>query len=169
MQRLWSGWRSEYVTGNASSDGCIFCRFPQEERDEGNLLLHRGDMAYIILNRFPYNPGHVMVVPYEHIGRMADLPPQTMLEMMRLVQLCVGALERGFGAQGFNIGMNLGRCAGAGVPDHLHIHVVPRWVGDVNFMPSLADVKVIPERLEESYHKLKEALADELRGAGAEG
>ncbi len=168
MQRLWSPWRSQYVSEEPESRECIFCEFPRDRDDERNLVLYRGERTYAIMNRFPYNSGHLMVVPYEHTGDLTEVAPETLAEMMALVQRSVAALGRAFRPDGYNTGMNLGRAAGAGVADHLHIHVVPRWVGDVNFMPVTADVKVMPELLADSYRKLRPyfdgSLPDERGG-----
>jgi ATP adenylyltransferase len=159
MQRLWSPWRSQYVSQAPASDGgCIFCRFAQEEDDAANLVAYRGQRAYVVLNRFPYNSGHLMIVPYQHTSEFGALPPETLTELMGLMGLCLEALQSAFAPDGYNAGMNLGSIAGAGIADHLHLHVVPRWGGDTNFMPVLADVKVMPELLQDSYDKLVEAL-----------
>lgn len=159
MRRIWSPWRSAYVGQEPSADaGCIFCRFADEDDDARNLVALRGEHAYVVLNRFPYNAGHLMVVPYRHTAAYGELPPETLAEMMALLGRCVRALDASYGPDGYNAGMNLGAAAGAGVADHLHLHAVPRWEGDTNFMPVLADVKVVPELLEETYRTIAEAL-----------
>lgn len=159
MQRLWSPWRSEYVTeAEPASEGCIFCRFPEAQDDHDNLVAWRGGHTYVVLNRYPYNTGHLMVVPYHHTADIAELTPETLLEMMTTLRRCVAALGESYGPDGYNTGMNLGSAAGAGIADHLHLHIVPRWAGDTNFMPVLADVKVMPELLVQSYEKIATAL-----------
>lgn len=160
METLWSGWRAAYVTSNAApASGCLFCRVAGEESDPENLILLRGEENFVILNRFPYNPGHFMIVPYAHTSEFESLAASTTTELMSLLARCIGALKVGFRPDGVNVGMNLGSTAGAGIAEHVHLHVVPRWNGDTNFMPTVAGVKVIPELIEESYRKLAEALA----------
>jgi ATP adenylyltransferase len=141
--------------------GCIFCIGLAEERDAENLIAWRGDQAFVMLNRYPYNPGHLMVVPYAHVPGVEDLPPETLTEMMLLVNRCLAALRRTMSPEAFNIGANLGHAAGAGLAEHVHLHVVPRWEGDTNFMPVLADVRVVPEMLADTYCKLRAALQEE--------
>lgn len=160
MKRLWSPWRSQYVAGQETEDAsCIFCRFPQEQDDSRNLVVYRGELAYVVMNRFPYNSGHLMIVPYEHTAEFQTLSASALAEVMSLLSTCLTALRTAFKPDGYNAGMNLGSAAGAGVADHIHMHVVPRWVGDTNFMPALADVKVMPEMLEDSYRKLAAAMS----------
>lgn len=159
MRRIWSPWRSEYVSAEPAADsGCIFCTFPQQDTDEANLILLRGDGVFAMLNRFPYNPGHLMVVPYKHTADLARLTGEVTSELMAVLQTCMRAASLAFEPDGFNAGFNLGSAAGAGIADHVHMHLVPRWIGDTNFMPTLAEVKVIPERLEQSYRALREAI-----------
>jgi ATP adenylyltransferase len=161
MERLWSPWRSQYVGGGAPEEArCLFCRVAQETDDATNLVALRGTHAFVMLNRFPYNSGHLMVVPYQHTAEFAALPVETHAELMRLMGRSLGALADAFRPDGYNAGMNLGAAAGAGIADHLHLHVVPRWAGDTNFMPVLADVKVMPELLRDSYEKLVRAFAE---------
>jgi ATP adenylyltransferase len=152
----------EYIE-NLTGDGCFLCQAWQSQADERNLVLWRGAGTFVIFNRFPYANGHLMVATAEHGRLLADLEDGTLVELVRATAHMQGLLERVIHAQGFNIGLNLGRVAGAGLTDHLHLHVVPRWEGDTNFMPTLADVKVIPQALEELYHKLRAALAEEER------
>jgi ATP adenylyltransferase len=156
--RIWAPWRLKYVKGASGDDpdGCIFCDFPAEgpERDRDNLIVHRGERAFVILNKFPYTNGHLMVAPYEHIGGLQDLDAATVAELMALAQRGIAILEEAYGPQGYNAGFNQGRVAGAGVEHHIHMHVVPRWGGDTNFMPVLADTRVMPQSLEESYEAL---------------
>jgi ATP adenylyltransferase len=137
---------------------CIFCAKPAQDDDEGNLIVHRGERAFVILNLYPYTNGHLMVAPYEHIGRLQGLPPETLTEMMGLAQRAMDRLESVYDPHGYNVGFNQGRVAGAGVEHHIHMHVVPRWAGDNNFMPVIADTKVMPQSIEQSYEALKGAF-----------
>jgi ATP adenylyltransferase len=155
--RIWAPDRFKYVT-DASKDieeDCIFCAKPAEEDDAANLIVHRGERSFVILNLFPYTNGHLMVAPYEHTGRLQDLPVETTAEMMALAQRAMGRLEEVYEPHGFNVGLNQGRVAGAGVEHHIHLHVVPRWGGDTNFMPVIADTRVMPQTLEQSYESLR--------------
>jgi len=161
MERLWTPWRMEYIKSAATSDegeGCIFCDLPKEDDDERTLILARGRTAFVILNRFPYNPGHLMVAPYRHEGDLVELKDEELVETSELVRESVRVLRDAWEPSGFNVGMNLGRVAGAGVPGHVHWHVVPRWDGDSNFMPVIGQTKVLPELLDESYAKLRPAF-----------
>ena len=159
MERLWTPWRMAFV-GGPEQAGCLFCRIRAEDRDEENLVLHRGEHALVMLNLYPYNSGHLMVAPYEHTGDLASLPADIGAEILALTQRSVSALTEEYGPHGYNVGMNLGRVAGAGVPDHLHVHVVPRWNGDTNFMPVLADVRVMPEHLDATWQRLRAAWVE---------
>lgn len=158
MKDLWSPWRIEYVL-QKKPKGCIFCTKCQENLDEENLILFRGEHNFVILNRYPYNNGHLMVVPYRHVNMLNDLTPDEQVEMMQLVSLSIQVLTESMHPDGFNVGMNLGASAGAGIKDHIHMHVVPRWTGDTNFMPVLSDTRVIVEALEQSYARLKPLFA----------
>lgn len=162
MDTLWAPWRMEYIEGakNGESNQCIFCSRITQKADTENLILYRGERAFIIMNRFPYNNGHLMVVPYRHSGNILDLDTEENAELLQLIQMGVKALEQVMQPHGFNIGMNLGRVAGAGVEDHVHFHVVPRWNGDTNFMPIIGETKVVSEALEKSYRKLSKAIRD---------
>jgi ATP adenylyltransferase len=155
--RIWAPDRFKYVTGAAKDieEDCIFCAKPAEEEDAANLIVHRGERSFVILNLFPYTNGHLMVAPYEHTGRLQDLPVETTAEMMALAQKAMGRLEEVYEPHGFNVGLNQGRVAGAGVEHHIHLHVVPRWGGDTNFMPVIADTRVMPQTLEQSYESLR--------------
>ncbi|HEY8466479.1 MAG TPA: HIT domain-containing protein [Solirubrobacterales bacterium] len=156
-QRIWAPWRLAYVK-DASKDSeqeCIFCTKPAARDDEANLIVHRGERCFVILNLFPYTNGHLMVAPFEHIGAIQDLPPETTAEMMALAQRAIVVLEQEYQPHGFNVGFNQGRVAGAGVEHHIHMHVVPRWGGDTNFMPVLADTRVMPQTLDQTYAALK--------------
>lgn len=155
-ERLWAPWRLEYVANADDYDGCVFCR-ALESDDEDALVVHRGDEAFVLLNRFPYASGHLMVAPNRHVGDLLELADGEALEMHRLAGQGIAALAESFAPQGYNLGWNLGRIAGAGIVDHVHLHVVPRWAGDTNFMPVLADVKVIPEHLADTRRKLAAA------------
>lgn len=154
MDILWAPWRIEYIL-QKKEDECIFCNKPQQNDDQKNLILSRGEYCYVIMNYYPYNNGHVMVVPYQHTSKMTDLSKEESTEMMALLSRCISVLEEEMMPNGFNIGMNLGEVAGAGVKDHLHFHIVPRWNGDMNFMPVTGHTKVVPEALEETWKKLK--------------
>ena len=154
LYRLWTPWRMSYV-GTGKPAGCIFCTKPAENRDEEHLILGRGERAYVLLNLYPYNSGHLMVVPYLHSGDLAALPAEIAAEVMALTQRSIQALTAEYRPQGFNVGMNLGEVAGGSVSAHLHLHVVPRWGGDTNFMPITAETKVLPETLEQTYRRLR--------------
>jgi ATP adenylyltransferase len=153
---LWAPWRLEYVGGADDQEGCLFCGAAEAEDDEAALVVHRGSRALVLVNKYPYASGHVMVAPVRHVGEFGELTDEEALELHRLAGQGMGALAQLYGPQGFNVGWNLGRIAGAGVVDHVHVHVVPRWAGDTNFMPVLADVKVIPEHLLETRRRLAE-------------
>jgi ATP adenylyltransferase len=155
-QQLWAPWRLEYIARADEDEGCFFCR-AVEASDEEGLVVHRGGKAFVLLNKFPYSSGHVMVAPYRHIGDFGELENDEALEIHRLAAQALGGLAAVYAPQGYNLGWNLGRIAGAGVLDHVHEHVVPRWAGDTNFMPVLADVKVLPEHLAETRRRLAEA------------
>ena len=153
MEQLWAPWRLEYIKSADELPGCVFCRALEGE-DEETLIVHRGERAFVLLNKFPYVSGHLMVAPVRHVGEYGELDDEEAVEIHRLVQAGIGALAGLYAPQGYNLGWNLGRVAGAGVLDHVHQHVVPRWGGDTNFMPVLADVKVLPEHLSESRRRL---------------
>jgi ATP adenylyltransferase len=156
MDKLWAPWRMAYIEINAPV-GCIFCEKPAADRDEENWILYRGKLAFVMLNAFPYNNGHLMIAPFRHTADLEALTPEEQAEIFRQTQLCVAALRTAYHPDGYNIGMNLGKVAGAGVADHLHMHVVPRWNGDTNFMPVIGDTKVLPDSLGRSYRTLREA------------
>ncbi|MGQ9523624.1 MAG: HIT family protein [Armatimonadota bacterium] len=138
-----------------STGECIFCSKPAQDRDPENFILYRSPLVFVILNAYPYNNGHLMVVPYSHCGRLSDLSDEELAELMLVTRLCVEVLDQAVHPDGYNIGVNLGMAAGAGIADHLHIHVVPRWNGDTNFMASIADVKVVPQSLPAAYESLR--------------
>ncbi len=156
MDHLFAPWRMAYIAASKNQEGCIFCDFPKENRDEERLILHRGKTCFIILNAFPYNPGHLMVSPYRHTAEYEHLTDMEMLELHRLGGRCVSVLKKVMSPQGFNLGINLGKVAGAGFDEHLHLHIVPRWNGDTNFMPVFSDVRVVAEGLDATYKKILE-------------
>ncbi|MBI5058999.1 HIT domain-containing protein [candidate division KSB1 bacterium] len=165
MDRLWAPWRMEYILSTVKqpdASECIFCRMIGERRDAENLILHRGQHALVVMNLFPYNSGHLMVVPLRHTAEFSSLGPAEHLELMELMTLGQRALGRVYGPHGYNIGMNIGRAAGAGIVDHLHYHIVPRWNGDTNFMSAVATTKVMSESLPETWQRLKSSLAELL-------
>ena len=156
LKRLWAPWRLEYIQQADQQEGCVFCR-AADTHDEAALVVHRGEHAFVLLNRYPYASGHLMVAPYRHEGTFAALKSEEALEIHHLSATAIGVLEAVMTPQGFNLGWNLGRVAGAGIVDHVHQHVVPRWGGDTNFMAVLGDVKVIPEALDATRRRLGEA------------
>ncbi|OGE24545.1 MAG: HIT family hydrolase [Candidatus Dadabacteria bacterium RIFCSPHIGHO2_12_FULL_53_21] len=156
MKVLWAPWRIKYITGD-KEEGCIFCKKPKEGNDKENLILYTGETSFIIMNRYPYSNGHLMTVPYKHTNSFSDLTQDERLDLMNLTAKCLDILQV-IKPEGFNIGMNLGRTGGAGIDDHLHFHIVPRWSGDNNFMPVIGDVRVMPEYLEETYETLRKHL-----------
>lgn len=161
MNRLWAPWRMEYIEMVEKPKGCIFCVLPAENDDEKNYILIRGKHSFVMLNSFPYNPGHLMVAPYKHTADMYDLDDECLLEINHLVRYAMKLLKKTSDPDGFNLGVNVGQTAGAGVPNHIHWHIVPRWNGDTNFMPVIAENRVIPEGLQSTYKKLKEAMKEE--------
>ena len=167
MQRLWAPWRLRYVT-KEKPEGCIFCDKPRTGDDRASHILHRGESAYVMLNAYPYNNGHVLIAPFAHVAALEDLPPEAAHEMMDLAQLCLRALKTSFSAQGFNMGFNLGSVGGAGIEQHLHMHLVPRWLGDTNFMPVIGDVRVIPQSLDSTYDQMNAAIRAVLSGASGD-
>jgi len=156
VKQLWAPWRLEYIESADEQEGCVFCR-ARDGEDEAGLIVHRGERVFVMLNKYPYASGHLMVAPNRHEGEFGELTPDEAVEIHRLGAAGLAALAETMRPQGFNLGWNLGRIAGAGVIDHVHLHVVPRWAGDTNFMPVLADVKVLPEALEQTRLKLAEA------------
>jgi ATP adenylyltransferase len=157
VERLWAPWRLEYVENADKQEGCVFCRAAASDDDEGQLVVHRGERAFVLLNKFPYSSGHMLVAPYRHGLNFGDLDETEILEIHRLGAQGLQALAATYAPDGYNLGWNIGRIAGAGIPDHGHLHVVPRWAGDTNFMPVLADVKVIPEHLTATRARLADA------------
>ena len=153
MERLWAPWRMQYIL-NQKPEGCIFCLGDDKEQDRHLLVLYRSTHSFVMMNRYPYCNGHMLVCPFRHVSTPDQLESDQMLDLFATVNLCTKVLSTKFSPQGFNIGINLGKAAGAGVDDHLHVHVVPRWVGDTNFMTVIADVRVMPENLLATYDKL---------------
>jgi ATP adenylyltransferase len=158
MDYLWTPWRYRYIADSGKDIGCIFCDAVAANDDEKTQIVFRGATCFVILNRYPYTSGHVMVVPYAHVADLAAADPETLAEMMRIAQRVQMALKQTYHPDGFNLGMNLGRAAGAGVTGHLHLHVLPRWSGDANFMTVVGETRVEPEDLTTTYEKLRKAL-----------
>ena len=154
MKQIWAPWRIEYIQME-KPEGCILCDKPKQTEDVANYILYRGGKNFVIMNSYPYNPGHLMVAPYLHVANLEELADEERNEHFNMVSRGVELLKELFNPTGFNIGMNIGRVAGAGIDDHIHTHIVPRWQGDTNFMPVIADVRVIPEALAETYNELK--------------
>ncbi len=155
MKHLWAPWRMKFI--ETKMDGCIFCAVQKETDDEANLIVTRGKHCFVILNRYPYTSGHLLVVANQHLPSLEDLDPDTRAEMMELSTLAMQVLRRVYQPQAFNLGANIGAAAGAGIVDHVHLHVVPRWTGDSNFMQSLAETRVLPEELEDTYRRVRKA------------
>lgn len=158
MDHLWSPWRYRYISKAQPSDACIFCAKPAGNADRQNLILHRAEHNFVLLNLFPYTSGHLMIAPYAHVPTLSDAPPEALAEMIALARISETHLKTVYRAPGFNIGMNIGASAGAGVAGHIHMHVLPRWPGDVNFMSSVAETRVLPEDLETTYDRLLAAF-----------
>lgn len=156
MKRIWSPWRMKYIEGHGKETGCIFC-VALKQSDKQALIVARGKRSYAILNRYPYTSGHLMIVPHEHIETIEKVPEETWLEMFALTNRALAALRSAYHAPAFNLGANIGEAAGAGVADHVHLHVVPRWSGDTNFLSVLGEVRVLPESLEETWKKVRKA------------
>lgn len=157
MNHLWSPWRMSYIQDPKLDNHCVFCVATDSPDGLNNLIIHRGKYTYVILNRFPYTSGHLMVVPFVHKANLDDLLPDTRAEMMELISRCIRVLREAYYAQGFNVGANVGSSAGAGIPKHFHFHIVPRWEGDTNFMSTIGETRVVPEALQETYHKVRNA------------
>ena len=160
MKQLWAPWRMAYIAGeeNSPEEGCIFCIREIRAEDRKRRVLRRGEHSFVIMNKYPYSNGHLLIAPYRHIADLNDLTENEALEMHRLLVLCRNVLQEKVSPHGFNVGMNLGRESGAGVADHLHMHIVPRWSGDTNFMPVFSDVRVIPQHIEATYELLAQAF-----------
>ncbi len=167
MEYLWSPWRMEYIENHFNEPGCVFCKALEHEDGPENLIVYRGQRAFVMLNRYPYTTGHLMVIPYKHESDLAALEAATRAEMMELTVQAIAVLREVYHPQAFNVGMNLGAAAGAGIAAHLHMHVVPRWSGDTNFMSTLAHTRVLPEALEDTYKRVRSAWIA-LHGASQE-
>jgi ATP adenylyltransferase len=168
-QRLWSPWRMRYVGGQVAEEGCLFCNRLAASEDVRSLILHRGQRVFLIMNLFPYNTGHLMIVPFEHVSSPEEAEPAALAEMATLLPGTIRALHRVLACDGFNIGINVGTVAGAGIADHLHQHIVPRWEGDANFMPILASTMVLPELIPVTYAKTRAELVRELGAVAGDG
>ena len=162
METLWAPWRMEYILGENKKEkpGCIFCNRLRRSQDQKDLILMRSKNAAVIMNRFPYNNGHLMVMPNRHIGDLQKLNAREIAEIHKLLSLSLDAMNKEIRPDGFNIGLNLGKVAGAGVADHIHWHIVPRWSGDTNFMPVISETKVMPEHLQSVYLRLRRAFVE---------
>jgi ATP adenylyltransferase len=159
MRQIWAPWRMQYIAMDKSK-GCILCDKPREDNDVSNYVLYRGNMNFIIMNAYPYNPGHLMVAPYRHTASMDLLTREELYEHFEIVSRGIRALKQALKPEGFNVGINMSRIAGAGIEDHFHTHIVPRWEGDTNFMPVIADTKVVPQALAGTYEKLRGEFQD---------
>jgi ATP adenylyltransferase len=157
MNHLFSPWRMKYIKSRKSQDGCVFCNALEMEDSPANLIAFRGERAFVILNRFPYTSGHLMILPYDHVPALESLTPETRAEMMELTSQGTRTLQGIYAPQGFNIGINQGEAAGAGIEQHIHIHIVPRWNGDTNFMTSVGGTRVLPDELAETWEKVRSA------------
>ena len=164
MDYLWTPWRYQYIATADREGGCVFCEAPAAGDDERMLIVHRGKKNFIILNRYPYTSGHVMIVPYAHQGTLPALEPSTGAEMMEMAQTLERALESLYHPQGYNLGMNIGRAAGAGIAGHLHMHILPRWTGDTSFITAVGETRVQPEELSVTYQRLRQALESQSGG-----
>lgn len=162
MDQLFAPWRMEWVTRDEKDgdDACIFCELPAAEADREHRIVARSDQAYVLVNKAPYTPGHLLILPFDHGGSLADADPDALLDVFRLLQTSVEALNEALNPDGFNVGMNVGEAGGASITDHLHVHLVPRWAGDTTFMPTTTNTKVIAEALDETYERLRNTFAD---------
>jgi ATP adenylyltransferase len=153
MKVLWAPWRMEYILSEKGGT-CIFCEYPKQEKDRENLILYRSSHTFVIMNRYPYNNGHLMVVPYLHTPSLDELNEDTLLDFMKVTRHSVSSLKKAFMPEGFNMGINIGKIAGAGMETHMHLHMVPRWAGDTSFMTVFDDIRIIPEHIMDTYDKL---------------
>lgn len=154
MEHLWSPWRMQYILNNKKENGCVFCHVLTQEDNVDNLIIARGEYAYVILNKFPYNTGHTLIIPYQHTVSYENLTPDCRAEMMELITKATKVLRAVYNPQAFNIGANIGAAAGAGIAPHVHFHILPRWEGDTNFLTTVAQTRIIPEDLAESYRRI---------------
>lgn len=155
MEQIWAPWRMQYIRME-KPEGCILCDKPGEKKDADNFILYRGKKNFVMLNTFPYNPGHLLIIPYRHVPGLDDLTKEEAAEHAEIIKKCIRILKNAFNPTGFNIGVNMGRVAGAGIADHVHSHIVPRWQGDTNFMPVVGCARVIPEAVADTYERLKD-------------
>jgi ATP adenylyltransferase len=160
MDHLWSPWRFKYITNTEKSEGCVFCNLVQGNHDESSFIIHRGRLNYLVLNIFPYASGHLLIVPFAHVAMLAEMAKEASDEMMDLSKRAQAALTKEYRPDGVNLGMNLGQAAGAGVAQHLHMHILPRWFGDSNFTTVIAETRILPETLETTYQRLKPHFQD---------
>jgi ATP adenylyltransferase len=160
MKHLWSPWRMKYIENHQKVEDCVFCNEQAKADSAENLIAFRGELAYVILNRYPYTSGHLMVVPFEHKPNIEELDSKTRAEMMELTSQCMTVLRSLYQPHGFNMGANIGEAAGAGVPGHVHIHIVPRWNGDTNFMATLSETRVLPELLEDTFKRVRDKFGN---------
>ena len=162
MDYLWTPWRYQYVTKGAEPSGCVFCASGSDTaHDKEHLVIHRGAKNFVLLNRYPYTSGHVMVVPYEHAATLEDLPDETLVELIRMARAAERQLRRVYRPEGLNFGFNIGQSAGAGIAGHVHLHALPRWTGDTSFMTSIGETRVLPEDLDTTWERLRKAFAEE--------
>jgi len=166
MEHLWTPWRYEYVSGAGKAPGCMLCSVlaAGPEADEANLILHRGALNFVIINKYPYTNGHLLIAPYEHVADLRSSSEPQLDEMVRLARACERILGDAYGPDGFNLGMNIGKAAGAGVADHQHLHIVPRWLGDASFMSTTAGTRVVPEAPQETFSRLRPRFAELMEG-----
>ncbi len=165
MKQLWAPWRLAFVEKASQRSGCIFCEKPALKQDGKSFILWRGRHAYVIMNIYPYNNGHLLIAPYRHIAAIENLPEPVLFDMMRLVQQSLRAIRKAYAPEGFNLGVNQGKVAGAGIEHHIHLHIVPRWGADTNFMPLLGETRVLPQHLKASYQRLKAAFGTKRTAA----
>jgi ATP adenylyltransferase len=160
MDHLWTPWRSAYINAEKDHSRCVFCDAATSTNDDQTLVVYRADLNFILLNRYPYTNGHLMIAPYRHASRLQALDEAVTSQMMNLARAAEAVLQKVYEPHGLNIGLNLGEAAGAGIEQHLHLHALPRWKGDANFMTSIGDTRIIPESMDETYRKIKAAFAD---------
>lgn len=165
MKQLWAPWRMAFVEKASRLSGCIFCEKPALKQDTKSFILRRGRHAYVLMNIYPYNNGHLLIAPYRHIAAIENLPEPVLLDMLQLAQASLKALRKAYAPEGFNLGVNQGKVAGAGIEHHIHLHIVPRWGADTNFMPILGETRVLPQHLEASYARLKAAFGEKRPAA----
>jgi ATP adenylyltransferase len=161
MNHIWSPWRMKYIENHeGKEEGCVFCNAHARQDSAANLIAYRSSHAFVILNRYPYTSGHLMVIPFKHVASLEELDPATRADMMELTSQSISVLQKIYHPQGFNMGANIGQAAGAGLPGHIHIHIVPRWGGDTNFMSTLGETRVLPEALEDTYLRVQKGFME---------